>query len=176
MAAADRPESGHFVYPTGVLETSGRCLMIVLLYIFILPSPRVFTSALAVQYPCFPRKHRVTAPWPKGSGSGDINGCIRQLSCIMRQEESNTTRTAGNCNRTKEVRCRRVGADSYHLLRPPPQICAPSLPIGGHKHCIKSLDHEDPTTRRSWQVVKEGSTTGLPFSILGNPSDRKYCK
>ena len=33
--------------------------MIVLLYIFTLPSPRVFTSALAVQYPCFPRKPHV---------------------------------------------------------------------------------------------------------------------
>jgi len=33
--------------------------MIVLLYIFTLPSPRVFTSALAVQYPCFPQKLRV---------------------------------------------------------------------------------------------------------------------
>jgi hypothetical protein len=36
--------------------------MIVLLYIFTLPSPRVFTSALAVQYPCFPHKLRVAGP------------------------------------------------------------------------------------------------------------------
>jgi len=40
--------------------------MIVLLYIFILPSPRVFTPALAVQYPCFPHKPRVTGAWPGG--------------------------------------------------------------------------------------------------------------
>jgi len=49
--------------------------MIVLLYIFTLPSPRVFTSAsaLAVQYPCFPHKQRVTGPMTKGNGSGDMN-------------------------------------------------------------------------------------------------------
>ena len=45
--------------------------MIVLLYIFTLPSPRVFTSALAVQYPCFPHKPRVAGPMTKGSGIGD---------------------------------------------------------------------------------------------------------
>ena len=45
--------------------------MIVLLYIFTLPSPRVFTSALAVQYPCFPHKPRVADPMTKGSGIGD---------------------------------------------------------------------------------------------------------
>lgn len=73
VAAADRREFGHFVYPTGALETSGRCLMIVLLYIFTLPSPRVFTSALAVQYPCFPHKPRVTGPMTNGNGSGDTN-------------------------------------------------------------------------------------------------------
>jgi hypothetical protein len=39
--------------------------MIVLLYIFTLPSPRVFTSALAVQYPCFPHKLRVAGPMTK---------------------------------------------------------------------------------------------------------------
>jgi hypothetical protein len=73
VAAANRREFGHFVYPTGALETSGRCLMIVLLYIFTLPSPRVSTFALAVQYPCFPHKPRVTGSMTKGSGSGDMN-------------------------------------------------------------------------------------------------------
>jgi hypothetical protein len=68
--------------------------MIVLLYIFSLPSPRVFTSALAVQYPCFPHKPRVTGPMTKGSGSGDMNdGHIRQLTCITRQQVSNITST-----------------------------------------------------------------------------------
>ncbi len=47
--------------------------MIVLLYIFTLPSPRVLTSALAVQYPCFLHNLRVTSPMTKGSGSGDVN-------------------------------------------------------------------------------------------------------
>ena len=47
--------------------------MIVLLYIFTLPSPRVFTSALAVQYPCFPHNLRVTSLMINGSGSGDMN-------------------------------------------------------------------------------------------------------
>jgi hypothetical protein len=46
--------------------------MIVLLYIFTLPSPRVFTFALAVQYPCFPHKPRVTGAMAVGCGSGVI--------------------------------------------------------------------------------------------------------
>jgi hypothetical protein len=46
--------------------------MIVLLYIFTLPSPRVFTFALAVQYPCFPHKPRVTGAMAMGCGSDVI--------------------------------------------------------------------------------------------------------
>jgi len=67
----------------------------------------------------------------------------------MRQQVSITTSIEGNRNKTKEVLCRRAEGDSYHLLRPPLQICAPSLPIGGHMHCKVFLDREGPTTQKS---------------------------
>lgn len=122
--------------------------MIVLLYIFTLPSPRVLTSALAVQYPCFPHKPRVADPMTKGSGIGDMNDeCVYSATsmydkCPIPQQQE------GNCNKTKEVLCRR-GRGDYHLLLPPPRICAPSLPIGGRMHCKVFLDREGPTTEGS---------------------------
>lgn len=70
--------------------------------------------------------------------------CMRSNYRVFRQEVSRTERY-----QTKEVQCRRAEAAWYRPPRLPLRICAPSLPIGGHRHCIKFLGHGDPTTQRN---------------------------